>query len=442
MIAIALFAIAETGVPSAPDAHNWRVDEVRQAFAEQDCQKANKIADVLIHDVTLSDDDHRELLFRMAYCDVIVGADKAAEKIFAELVHENVDYKPPFEVEDRIADRLEGARARERKVRDEAAAAERQKLKDSIKLVVHPPLNIKGGQRAPFSIDVEGATEIVKSMRIEFARAGAAENFGIPAIDQGNGKWTAEIAGFYTLSKKDTSIRYWVTASDANGPLAIAGDVQHPLVLDVARGTDLGEDVRAGERMPKFTRFVFALVGEPAITAAFFLGGETVFIGYWNATGAGDDKPGPQGGVHRVLVNDTLAWFGVGIAAVIPYAAAVAGSLVTNQILLDQPDSFIPPAVLAAAGLLYVVGTLADGPGDSLTPSIARTIGEKTPPHALYAGGYVAIAGIGLGALSLLVTPALVAIDNAKEEGFIPEDPPWVHPPAPLQPQPSEKSVR
>jgi hypothetical protein len=343
---------------------------------------------------------HIAALFLLGYGYAVTDRVNQARPCFAEIVSLDVDAKPDFPMEPQVELILTAARdERVKQLAGEREAA-RAVLADSLGLVVHPPLNLIGGQRASYGVDVK-ATDVVTGMRIDFLRENEKEPYGLPMFRHADGSWHGEIPGIYTRSQSGMNIRWYITVFDKDGELAHIGTRAAPRVLPVLPGSEVALDLKATERFSRVSRFVYALFGVPGIVGAFFLGGIGITVPLFVLA-----DNGGNGGLKDLA--------GLGIV-VVPGVATIVAAGLSTQFLLDDGDYLVPAGAIAASAGVFILGTAIgwvpmfdalyhvhdlDKVGDNGRSALGFTIGA---------------AGLAAGVLStVLITPIMVGIDNGR----------------------------
>jgi len=393
---------------TAPTAATAKLVALREQFAQLACERV--IADApAVEDHRLASLDERlEATFRHAYCLVVLGNISDASALFAAIVQEKVDANPPFEVEPRVQILLEAARAEEVKRQLEATAEQRRKLIERVTLHVHPPLNLTGGNRAIFVVDVGDPEALVRSLRVDFRKrpptnpsasssdavsvsSGPGEFYALPVVKQSDGTWKGEIPGTYTRSKSGLVMEWFISASDDKGALIKSvGTRDAPSLLQVAPGSAMALDLKANERLTHEARIALAFLGTPFLT--------TVMVGAGLAAGG---IVGPLGGTGLTIT----------LLALFPPIGATFGTWLVAGSVLDGVDALIPVATSAAFGLVFAIGV-------ALTASDIENLGLADVGKSALADNGVALAlgAAGLGLLASAVVPTVLVVLDAPEE--------------------------
>jgi hypothetical protein len=301
---------------------------------------------------------------------------------------------------------LEAARAEEVKRQLDAVAEQRRKLIEKVTLTVHPPINLTGGNRAIFDVDVRDPDRIVRSLRVDFrkrapARASSSnavaapvssgEFYALPVVKQSDGSWRGEIPGTYTRSKTGLVMEWFISANDDAGALVKGvGNRDAPRTLDVAPGSAMALDLKANERLTHETRLALAVLGTPFVSALMVTAG-------LGAAFFASEIAGPA---------LTIAMF-----AILPPFGATFGTWVMAGSLLDGADALIPVVVTGTLGLIgglgvaFAAADLRQVGADDLASKAAEDSGL----------GVAVIAGLLCITSSAIVPTALVAMDAPVE---------------------------
>ena len=368
-----------------------RLVQMRALFDALECEKVIALAAGIEADPSASVDEKREARFRDGYCLVIVGNVDDAGAVFRELVHEDLDAPPPFAMEQRVKYLYDAAREAERKSRDDAVSVARAEARARVALVVDDPKDLTGGARAIFAVHLIDPDLLVKSMRIDFKKAGDAELYGLPVVRQADGTGRGEIPGTYTRSALvDARLLWFITASDERGDrVASAGTREHPRELFVKQGSAVALDLRANERLGQGTRYVFAFFATPTLSV---LGA----VGAFGVSLAGGAIGFPEGVVSI-------------LAAVLPPLGAAAGCYFGEAQITDFGLAQLgPPIAVAAVGAVFTAYGLYRGfvPG---APGLATVVGvnaaDKLRADVGVAGVFdlVPIVFVSAGATAILV---------------------------------------
>ncbi len=436
-LALALvLASAETSptttTTTTPTAATAKLLVLRELFAQLACEKVIEAAPAIEDHRLATLDERLEASFRHAYCLVVIGNLSDASALFAAIVQEKIDANPPFDFEPRVQILLEAARSEELQRQSAAAVERHRRLMERVTLNVRPPVNVTGGNRAIFYVDVTDPDALVTSLRVDFRKqptpapamgrgsrpdgvavaagaaggefsdlrpggplaghAGDAEFYALPIVKQSDGRWRGEIPGTYTRSTTGQVLEWFITASDAQGDaLKSEGTRAAPRVLEVAPGSAMALDLKANERLTQETRLVFALVVQPLFSEAMAFAATMV----------------------ASLVGAAVPGLGVATFALLPIALAGVGDCVVASTVLDGWVGVLAPlGVGLAFGLAYVGAVFWIGePVNSVVPgAFAKEVLDGRLPYL------VTVSAAGLATLASAATTAVLVVMDPPAE--------------------------
>jgi hypothetical protein len=326
---------------TAPTTATRKLEESRAALARLDCDRVVDLASRVEDHRLATDAERREAAFQHAYCAVVLGDNDGAQDIFAAVVAEDIDAAPPFEMEPRVLVLLEAARSAERQRRASDAAKKREERRAQVELSVARPVDVHGGARAFFPVTLRDPPGMVRSVRLEFRRAGEVDFYALPVTKQGDGSLRGEIPGTYTRSLTGLRIEWFVAAIGHDGAVVQrVGSPEAPEVLVVAPGSTLAEDLRANERLSFATRMTLALLATPMSTG---VGGAGMILAV----------------LLSVEPGEPLARWVRPALAMLPGLGATAGTWLVAQSILDGPEVAIATLTSAGFSVLWALGILA-----------------------------------------------------------------------------------
>ncbi len=383
-------------------------DDIARAKAlvdELSYAEALTVAQGVAADQTATQAEKIDAMFIEGYCLVLTNHVVEAQKVLADIFLLDVDARSPIPIEPKVEYLVDAARAERRKAIEDGKRKEREALQQSVRLLVHDPLNVSGGERADFAVDVTDPNKAVKSMRLDFIKEGEREPYGIPLARGADGTWRTTIPGTFTRSTTGLHIRWYITASDDVGELAHEGTRSEPRRLEIAPGSEVALDMKASERFSRPVRFVYALIGVPAITSAFFLAGLAVSGGYGVFIEKVDGTKGPPASFGERSAVAALAF--------VPPIAAAVGTGVSTQFLLDGSEPWAPTGAVLGAGAIYTASILFAG------VDLIRQLNQDAPSNRaalgfIATGDVGAVVGAGLGLAAATIIPAtMVGYENA-----------------------------
>jgi hypothetical protein len=381
-------ATTTTDAPTTATPATRRLEETRAAFAKLDCDRVIDLATrVEDHRLATATERH-EAAFLHGYCAVVIGDNAAAQESFASIFAEDVDAQPPFEMEPRIVVLLDAARSAERERRATAAAAALAARRAQVDLRVERPVDVRGGARAFFPITLRDPPGLVRTVRLEFRRAGETDFYALPVQKKADGSLVGEIPGSYTRSQNGLTLQWFVAAIAADGSVVRSvGSPEAPETLRVGPGSALAQDLRANERLAFATRMSLAVAGTPISSAVTSLAGVAM------------------AGLLLGLGNPALTTLGF---MVLPGLGATAGTWFVAQSILDGPDAAIATAVTGGFGVVWALGALGFG--------VASIDAARSGSVALDGATLVLGLTLALGTVANAAVPAtLVALDPATE---------------------------
>ncbi len=214
--------------------------EVRGHFQALRCEQVIALAPAVEDHRLAGQAQRQEAAFSRAYCLVVLGNLSDASLVFADIVVDDIDAMPPFEVEPRVMVLLEAARAKEVTKREAARRAERSRLLAQVAMKVTPPGPVVGGNRAFFGVELTDPPGLVRSIRLEFKGPGDADFSALPVSLQKDGSYRGEIPGSFTRSRQGITLEWFIRAVDDAGDVVVAhGSRDEPKALVVAPGSAL-----------------------------------------------------------------------------------------------------------------------------------------------------------------------------------------------------------
>lgn len=214
--------------------------ELRSLYEALEYDRVIPLADALLAhpDATVEQRLDAYLLHGSALA--VVGNHVEAEMPFRFLLRGRPDFDLPADTPPKIMAVFRKVQLEERAIRDQLAAHVRRDLVRTMRIEGAQLTGLVGGFPARLDLSVTDPRGAVRSVRVDYRRAGRAEFSSLPLERQASGRWTGEIPGQWTENQGGFQLEYRVTTIDAaNAPLLSLG-ADAPLVATVAEGTVAG----------------------------------------------------------------------------------------------------------------------------------------------------------------------------------------------------------
>lgn len=379
--------------------------ELRSLLEDDQCDKLVPLSPYVEDHRLATPAERHEAMFMRAYCLVNkFGNLGEASAIFNEILVENIDAQPPFDVEPRFQVLVDGARATILENERKRKAAQHAEKIQNLKFDVITSPAVKGGNRVFFDVKLTDPDAVVRSMRVDFRKKGDLEFYALPVARRSDGTWHGEVPGAYTRSTTNTSLEWYLSISGSDGDLLTqAGTRDKPNVMEILPGSAVAEDLKANERLPQMGR-IFLAIGAPlALTG----GAYTLSYALPKLLLPSDDNR---------LEDDVAANLSPALFALGASLSTIPVNFVSAGVLLDGSYALVAPAIVTAFNVIIVLSIITDY---QTWVAFAHIPGPPDFSRLPVIGGPGPAIGFGAAIVSTLAATAtttiLVAIDPPAE---------------------------
>jgi hypothetical protein len=239
-------AVAE-GEPAeaAPAAADTRgpgelLAEAKQLYEALDYDRVIPIAEQVLAHAEVDIEQRLDAYLLQGSSLAIVGNQVDAETPFRFLLRGRPDFDMPPQTPPKILAVFRKVQVEERAIVEQMEALQRKNIVKAMRIDGVALEELKGGVPIHFDIAVLDPRGALRSVRIDYRRAGSSDFSSLPLEQQPSGRWGGEVSGEWTENDNGFVLEYRVVTLDAGGQGLLAMGLDTPLTANVAPGTVAG----------------------------------------------------------------------------------------------------------------------------------------------------------------------------------------------------------